>query len=164
MASLRSAANGVSKRKPRNGIATRARSCCMGPQTPQRRPRVSSPLLRGNTITKKQLRCDIRDVAHLQEARITAAKRLIAQESHSLVAPKLLHTAPNSANTFACNISNVAWSHESHKRARMRHRPVAQLLQRTVNARKQSSIAKSARLTRSPCSPQALELWNDEKR
>ena len=125
---------------------------------------MSFSLLQENTIAKKQLQCDIRKAAHLQEARITAAKRLIAQESHSLVAPKLLHTAPNSANTFACNISNVAWSRESRKRAHTRHRPIAQLLQRAMNARKQSSIAKSARLTRSPCSPQALELWNDEKR
>ena len=164
MASLRSVGNGASKRKSRNDIATKARSCCMGAQTPQMWPRASSLLLQGNTIARKQLQRDIRDVAHLQEARITAAKRLIAQESHSLVAPKLLHTAPNSANTFACNISNAAWSRESRKRAHMRHRPVAQLLQRTVNARKQSGIAKSARPTRSPCSPQALEFWNDGKR
>ena len=125
---------------------------------------MSSLLLQGNTIARKQFQCDIRKAAHLQNKRITAAKRLIAQESRPPVAPKLLHTAPNSANTFACNISNVAWNHESRKRAHMRHRPIAQLLQRTMNARKQSSIAKSARLTRSPCSPQALELWNDEKR
>ena len=125
---------------------------------------MSSLLLQGNTIARKQFQCDIRKATHLQEARITAAKRLIAQESRPPVAPKLSHVAPNPANTFACNISNVAWNHESRKRAHMRHRPIAQLLQRAMNARKQSSIAKSARPTHNPCIPQALEFWNDGER
>lgn len=142
--SPRRVANGVSRRKTRNGIATKARSCCMAAQTPQRSPCVSSPLSQGNTIAKKQFRCDIHKAAHLQEPRVTAGKRTIAQELLSAVASKLSHTAPNPANTLACNISDVAQSREPRKRVPMQHHAVAQLPQRPANARKQPPCDKPA--------------------